>query len=533
MADADGAKRKAESDAPTSAKAPRTDAPLVPAIAAVDPDRYDELLQAKVSRVRALFAAPADDVDGAGGGGACALPEPLDVFESPRAHFRMRANFRVWHDRGASAGGGGRAERDDGRFYYVMFDRDDKETPLELTAFPMGSRLLNRLMPRVLAGCRDGPACLRRSLNEVRFVTTTTRDALVVLCYNCPIAPAEWNPAAAALATVLEAGAAEDDGDDGAPCRVGVIGRSRKVKLVAGAIGDTATEVLRVDGVAEPLTYRQTEGAFTQPNASVAAKMLAWSADVTRAPPARAPRDAADDAADDADDADGRDDLLELYCGNGNFTIALAKTGHFRGVLATEVSKSSVELAHANLRANGLRAASDTSSASDADDEPAAGADAADAAADAAVDAAADSTADHRPPPRVVIARLSSEEFSAAWRGRREFVRMPRETLARFDRLRTVLVDPPRAGLDRATRALVRGFARVVYISCNPETLRRDVATLSATHRLSRFAVFDQFPYTPHLECGAVLEEVTPGAAAAAAAAEASLTAPPLEKGAT
>ena len=110
------------------------------------------------------------------------------------------------------------------------------------------------------------------------------------------------------------------------------------------------------------------------------------------------------------------------------------------------------------------------------------------------------------PPPRVVIALLSSEEFVAAWRGRREFVRMPPETLARFDRLRTVLVDPPRAGLDRATRALVRGFARVVYISCNPETLRRDVATLSATHRLSRFAVFDQFPYTPHLECGVVLQ---------------------------
>ena len=32
-----------------------------------------------------------------------------------------------------------------------------------------------------------------------------------------------------------------------------------------------------------------------------------------------------------------------------------------------------------------------------------------------------------------------------------------------------------------------------------------DVAALRGTHRIARFAVFDQFPYTPHLECGALL----------------------------
>ena len=46
----------------------------------------------------------------------------------------------------------------------------------------------------------------------------------------------------------------------------------------------------------------------------------------------------------------------------------------------------------------------------------------------------------------------------------------------------------------------------MVYVSCNPDTLARDVRELSATHEVTRLAAFDQFPYTPHLECGVVLE---------------------------
>lgn len=46
------------------------------------------------------------------------------------------------------------------------------------------------------------------------------------------------------------------------------------------------------------------EGAFSQPNGRMCEKMLAWARDVTR----------------DSEDHD----LLELYCGNGNFTVALS-----------------------------------------------------------------------------------------------------------------------------------------------------------------------------------------------------------------
>ena len=62
-----------------------------------------------------------------------------------------------------------------------------------------------------------------------------------------------------------------------------------------------------------------------------------------------------------------------------------------------------------------------------------------------------------------------------------------------------------RAGLDATCRELAATFDHVVYVSCNPETLARDLAELSATHEVTRLAAFDQFPYTPHLESGVVL----------------------------
>ena len=46
---------------------------------------------------------------------------------------------------------------------------------------------------------------------------------------------------------------------------------------------------------------------------------------------------------------------------------------------------------------------------------------------------------------------------------------------------------------------------RILYISCNPETLCRNLETLSQTHNVTRLALFDQFPYTHHMECGVLL----------------------------
>ena len=68
-----------------------------------------------------------------------------------------------------------------------------------------------------------------------------------------------------------------------------------------------------------------------------------------------------------------------------------------------------------------------------------------------------------------------------------------------------MLVDPPRAGLDHDTCMLISIFDKIIYISCNPETLARDVTKLLLTHMIIRVAAFDQFPYTHHLESGIFL----------------------------
>ena len=216
---------------------------------------------------------------------------------------------------------------------------------------------------------------------------------------------------------------------------ISVIGRSRKRKTVIGR--DYVTETLEVDGTR--FRYRQYEQAFTQPNAVVNTAMLEWASGCA---------------------ANLGGDLLELYCGNGNFTLPLSR--HFGAVIATELSKVSTRAAQHNLTDNGIH--------------------------------------------NTRIIRLAAEEVSQALSGEREFRRLQVLPKPLHDyRLDTVFVDPPRAGLDAGTLNMLRRFRNVIYISCNPRTLRDNLLALDDGFRVVRFGLFDQFPYTEHMECGVLL----------------------------
>ena len=71
-----------------------------------------------------------------------------------------------------------------------------------------------------------------------------------------------------------------------------------------------------------------------------------------------------------------------------------------------------------------------------------------------------------------------------------------------------VMFDPPRKGLDRNSINNILKIKpdRVVYISCNPATLVRDLAKFEENYVIEEIRPVDMFPFTKHVECVAVLQ---------------------------
>jgi 23S rRNA (uracil1939-C5)-methyltransferase len=89
-------------------------------------------------------------------------------------------------------------------------------------------------------------------------------------------------------------------------------------------------------------------------------------------------------------------------------------------------------------------------------------------------------------------------------------VRIVRSSVEAFrpeGRFAALVLDPPRAGLSERSLARVREIAAgiVLYVSCNPSTLARDVRSLSDRYDLASLAMHDFFPNTHHVEALAVL----------------------------
>lgn len=358
-------------------------------------DSYQAQLEEKTSRLKAMFS----DYE---------MPS-LEVFPSEEQHYRMRAEFRVWH------------EGED--LYYVMFNQETREK-YRVDQFPVASRIINDLMPLLIEAIKDKPV-LRHKLFQVDFLSTLSGEVLVSLLYHKKL-DEEWTELAKALKQRLN-----DEGFN-----LNLIGRARKMKIVLDQ--DYVIEKLNVFG--NTYTYQQIENSFTQPNGKVAEKMLEWAVDCTR---------------------DSKGDLLELYCGNGNFSLALAQ--NFNRVLATELAKPSVDSAQFNIKANDI--------------------------------------------DNVQIIRMSAEDFTQAMEGVRTFRRLTQAgvDLTTYD-CNTIFVDPPRSGMDEGTCKMVQAYERILYISCNPDTLKDNLEILGKTHNITRYALFDQFPYTHHMEMGILLE---------------------------
>ena len=322
------------------------------------------------------------------------------VASSPQQNYRSRSEFKIWHI------------GDD--IHYAM-NHVDKKGVVLIQECPQVNEHISNLMPVLLKSIKDHNIDFK--LFGADFLSSSSGEIVVSLLYHRKLDEA-WQDIATQISNELG---------------IYIIGRSRKQKVIVGQ--DYITENLSING--EVYKSKHIENSFTQPNASVNEKMISWSLQ-------------------QLEGIEG--DLLELYCGAGNFTIPFAK--HFNKVLATEISKSSINAAKANMLLNDVS--------------------------------------------NIEFVRMSVEDFVQALDGVREFKRMKEIDIDSYD-ISTIFVDPPRSGMDEDSCKFSARYDHILYISCNPETLVRDLGILSATHEVMEMAVFDQFPYTHHLEMGVKL----------------------------
>ncbi len=328
----------------------------------------------------------------------------FDILRSRPEGFRTRAEFRILHE--------------GSRLAFAMHPIEGKGlVPIESCAIvaPPIARIMARLPEALMAS-----PLLSERLFGVEFLSSSREEVLVTLIYHKPI-DAAWEEEARTLASDLG---------------IELIGRARGIKrVVTRAYLD---EELTIGG--RDYRYRLYDTGFTQPNTGINRLMIEWVLEHL---------------------GSDRRDLLELYCGHGNFTLPLSR--RFSRVLATEISKHSIKAALENARTNAIE--------------------------------------------NIDFVRLSSEELTQALDGTRTFRRLEGIALETFD-FSHLFVDPPRAGLDPRSLAFASRFEHILYISCNPETLQRDLTYLKQTFRIDRFALFDQFPYTRHIESGVVLSKI-------------------------
>ncbi len=74
--------------------------------------------------------------------------------------------------------------------------------------------------------------------------------------------------------------------------------------------------------------------------------------------------------------------------------------------------------------------------------------------------------------------------------------------------LSTVIVDPPRPGLSKRVKSILLDLSvnKIIYVSCNPNTLYEDLKILLKFYKIKRLVPIDMFPHTPHVELICVLE---------------------------
>lgn len=382
-----------------------------------DPSLYEDLLGEKVRAVRERLIATL----------MFPSPEALPVVEvhpSPSRFFRQRCRFSVLHTESS--------------FEYLMWVEDGSPKYV-VNTFPIASRHINDAMPILKTGISNLHQ-LKDSLHSIHFIVSLSGNMIITLFYNKHI-DNEWRDSAKKLKKNMELELHDTLSS------LQIVGRGcGHSKIVVDK--DFIEEVFIVEDGRE-LRYIQVLDGFSNPNAVVNIKSLDFMISIVKSINGLGKLSSLDD----------RFDLLEMYCGMGNHTVALAKYSH--RVVAVEINKHLCNAARMNLELNTIKNA------------------------------------------EVIVA--DSQDFAQRLLRRKKYVSFSRCPDGEEYSFGAVVVDPPRCGLDTSTLTMIKAYEHIIYISCNPEALCRDLQELIKTHDIQRLAVFDHFPYTPHIETGAYL----------------------------
>ena len=316
-----------------------------------------------------------------------------EIYLSPASGYRARAEFGF------------------SKHAYTMVE-DKQKIYMDQSSIPHQS--IQQLMPNLLSKINNSEV-IKSKLFQINFRTSGIK-VLATLIYHKPLQE-EWVLAAKNIQDSIE--------------NLFIIGRSKKQKVL---IREEDFEVVCSYNNSS-FKILQNDLVFFQPNYYLYTLMISFISKELEEP----------------------NDLLELYCGCGSFTLPLASK--FNRVFATENNRHSIKLLKESIKLNDLS--------------------------------------------NIETARLSDNETSSALTNKRPFRRLKNIDIKSYE-FSHILVDPPRAGMSDETIILSKQFKNIIYISCNPETFFRDIAKLN--RKIESIGIFDQFANTDHLEVIASLK---------------------------
>lgn len=496
---------------------------------------YKSQLKSKKQRILSLFS---DELKQSN-----FKPNDLEVFASPPTHYRARAEFRIFRENTESialiskqtqhqTNSPHKPQNKQPKIHLAMMGKDNqnKTIKIPIKSCPILLPNITVALSALMDFINDLALCHSKEDFEILSHKLYAIEALGVINppkqtnQTSPISPkssqnlsviftliyhkkleSKWEKTITNLAQKL-------------PPNIAIIGRSKHQKIILQtdsllesitltntqkSIVKNANQSNKQCDINKNLIFLRSEGRFSQPNAFINPQMISFVKSAIA--------------------GHSREDLLEMYCGEGNFCVSLA--WDFKKVLATEVVKSAIPALQTNAKNNGIE--------------------------------------------NITALRLSGEESIEALEGKREFFRAREVDLSSF-RFSHILIDPPRSGISgsgisetcisvgkiseseiskiktsketinkdktnkiqinqdnpkhqkdehtsnalntpkqRALKMLdfIATHRYIIYISCNPLSLKNDLGILIKSHKITHFGLFDQFPHTHHIESALILEK--------------------------